>query len=118
VPCGALAAHTLGVGVRRSDQPGETPRVLSALLLSEALTVRSRALIWRGKGCSSDNAVGGSGLHRDERTGKQRLKEANAAHDGPHAGGAGAASADAGVGRGFVTSLDHHQGRRRLCKSL
>jgi hypothetical protein len=46
-------------------------------LLSEALTVRGRAQAWRGKGCNSDSAVdvGGSGLHWDERTGKQRLEE-------------------------------------------
>jgi hypothetical protein len=44
-------------------------------LLSEALTVRGRARAWQGKGCSSDNDVGGSELHWDERTGKQRLEE-------------------------------------------
>ena len=44
-------------------------------LLSEALTARGRARAWREKGCSSDSDVGGSGLHWDERTVKQRLEE-------------------------------------------
>ena len=44
-------------------------------LFSEALTVRGRVLAGQGRSIGSELAVNGSGLHWDERTGKQRLEE-------------------------------------------
>ena len=44
-------------------------------LFSEALTVRGRVLAGQGRSIGSEPAVSGSGLHWDERTGKQRLEE-------------------------------------------
>jgi hypothetical protein len=46
------------------------------LLLSEALSVRGRAVAGR-------NGAGGSGLHWDEETGKQRLAEVMGRMQGP-----------------------------------
>jgi hypothetical protein len=68
----ALGQHTLSVS---AFDAAISLAKRGRFLLSEALTVRGRAQAWRKKGCSSDSAVGGSGLHWDERTGKQRLDE-------------------------------------------
>ena len=68
----ALGQHTLSVS---AFDAAISLAKRGCFLLSEALTVRGRAQAWREKGCSSDSAVGGSGLHWDERTGKQRLEE-------------------------------------------
>jgi hypothetical protein len=68
----ALRQHTLSVS---AFDAAISLAKRGCFLLSEALTVRGRAQAWREKGCSSDSAVGGSGLHWDERTGKQRLEE-------------------------------------------
>jgi hypothetical protein len=68
----ALGQHTLSVS---AFDAAISLAKRGHFLLSEALTVRGRAQAWRGKACSSDNAIGGSGLHWDERTGKLRLEE-------------------------------------------
>ena len=68
----ALGQHTLSVS---AFDAAISLAKRGRFLLSEALTVRGRAQVWRGKSCSSDSAGGGSGLHWDEHTGKQRLEE-------------------------------------------
>jgi hypothetical protein len=72
----ALGQHTLSVS---AFDAAISLAKRGRFLLSEALTVRCRARAWRGKGCDGDSAVGGSesgsGLHWDERTGKQRMEE-------------------------------------------
>jgi hypothetical protein len=68
----ALGQHTLSVS---AFDAAISLAKRGRFLLSEALTVRGRAQAWRGKGCDSGSAVGGSGLHWDEHTGKQRLEE-------------------------------------------
>ena len=68
----ALGQHTLSVS---AFDAAISLAKRGRFLLSEALTVRGRAQAWRGKSCSSDSAGGGSGLHWDEHTGKQRLEE-------------------------------------------
>jgi hypothetical protein len=68
----ALGQHTLSVS---AFDAAISLAKRGRFLLSEALAVRGRAQAWRGRGRNSDNDVGGSGLHWDERTGKQRLEE-------------------------------------------
>ena len=60
------AAFDAAIGLARSGK----------LLLSEALAVRGRAAAGR-------NGAGGSGLHWDEETGKQRLAEVMGRMQGP-----------------------------------
>jgi hypothetical protein len=62
----SVSAFDAAIGLARSGK----------LLLSEALTVRGRAATGR-------NAAGGSGLHWDESTGKQRLAEVMGRMQGP-----------------------------------
>jgi hypothetical protein len=70
----ALGQHTLSVSALEA---AISLAKRGCFLLSEALAVRERARAWQEKGSSSDSAVAGSGsgLHWDERTGKQRLEE-------------------------------------------
>jgi hypothetical protein len=68
----ALGQHTLSVS---AFDAAISLAKRGRFLLSEALTIRGRVQAWQVKGRSSDSAVGGSGLHWDERTGKQQLEE-------------------------------------------
>jgi hypothetical protein len=68
----ALGQHTLSVS---AFDAAISLAKRGHFLLSEALTVRDRAQVWLRKTCDSGGDVGGSGLHWDERTGKQRLEE-------------------------------------------
>jgi hypothetical protein len=68
----ALGQHTLSVS---AFDAAISLAKRGRFLLSEALAVRGRMQAWREKGCNSDNDGGGSGLHWDDRTGKQRLEE-------------------------------------------
>jgi hypothetical protein len=68
----ALGQHTLSVS---AFDAAINLAKRGRFLLSEALAVRGRMQAWQEKDCNSDNDVGGSGLHWDERTGKQRLEE-------------------------------------------
>jgi hypothetical protein len=63
----SVSAFDAAIGLARSGK----------LLLSEALAVRGRAAAGR-------NGAGGSGLHWDEETGKQRLMEVVSRMQGPH----------------------------------
>jgi hypothetical protein len=69
----ALGQHTLSVSA--FDAAIELAHSRQ-LLLSEALSVRGRAVAGR-------NGAGGSGLHWDEETGKQRLVEVMGRMQGP-----------------------------------
>jgi hypothetical protein len=64
----ALGEHALSVAA--SDAAIELAR-RGCFLLSEALAIRGRALA--GRAC--EGTGGGSGLHWDEREGKQQLSE-------------------------------------------
>ena len=72
----ALGEHALSVAA--FDAAIELAR-RGRFLLSEALTIRGRALAGR----AGEGVGGGSGLHWDEREGKQQLSEVTGRMQGP-----------------------------------
>jgi hypothetical protein len=72
----ALGEHALSVAA--FDAAIELAR-RGRFLLSEALTIRGRALVGR----AGEGVGGGSGLHWDEREGKQKLSEVMGRMQGP-----------------------------------